>query len=39
VRRTAFETAVHLGTRAGYVALTALDAAGAELGTTAVRRF
>jgi hypothetical protein len=38
-RRTGFETAVRLGTRKGYVALTALDAAGKALGTSAVHRL
>jgi hypothetical protein len=37
-RRTGFETAVPLGSRKGYVALTALDAAGKPLGTSAVHR-
>jgi Arylsulfotransferase (ASST) len=38
-RRTGFETAVHLGGRKGYVALTALDAAGKVLGTSSVHRL
>jgi hypothetical protein len=39
VRRTGFETAVPLGTRRGYVVLTALDAAGKVLGTSSVHRL
>jgi hypothetical protein len=38
-RRSGFETAVRLGTRNGYVALRALDAAGRVLGTSAVHRL
>jgi hypothetical protein len=38
-RRAGFETAVSLGARKGYVALTALDAAGKALGTSAVHRL
>jgi hypothetical protein len=38
-RRAGFETAVRLGARKGYVALTALDAAGTLLGTSAVHRL
>jgi hypothetical protein len=39
VRRSGFETTVRLGSRKGYVALTALDAAGKVLGTSAVHRL
>ena len=39
VRRTGFETTVHLGSRHGYLALTALDAAGRVLGTSSVHRL
>ncbi|HZU19798.1 MAG TPA: arylsulfotransferase family protein [Gaiellaceae bacterium] len=39
VRRAGFETAVHLGRRKGVVALTALDAAGRELGSSLPRRL
>ena len=39
VRRTGFETAVRLGSRKGYLTLTALDAAGKVLGTSALRRL
>jgi hypothetical protein len=39
VRRSGFETTVRLGNRKGYVALTALDAAGKVLGTSAVHRL
>jgi hypothetical protein len=38
-RRDGFETAVSLGTRRGYLALTALDASGKALGTSAVHRL
>ena len=38
-RRTGFETAVRLGIRWGYLALTALDASGKELGTSALHRL
>ena len=38
VRRTGFETAVPLGSRKGYLALTALDAADKVLGTSSVHR-
>jgi hypothetical protein len=38
-RRTGFETTVRLGGRTGYVALTALDAAGQVLGTSSVHRL
>ena len=38
-RRAGFETSVRLGTRKGYLALTALDAAGRVLGTSAVHRL
>jgi hypothetical protein len=34
-----FESVVHLGRRTGFVALTALDAAGRELGSTAAHRL
>jgi hypothetical protein len=37
-RRTGFETALHLGRRRGYLAVTALDAAGKTLGRSAVHR-
>jgi hypothetical protein len=39
VRRTGFETTVRLGSRHGYLALTALDAAGRVLGTSSVHRL
>jgi hypothetical protein len=39
VRRTGFETAVRLGKRTGYLALTALDAKGKALGTSALHRL
>ncbi|HST13704.1 MAG TPA: arylsulfotransferase family protein [Gaiellaceae bacterium] len=38
-RRTGFETILRLGNRKGYVALTALDAAGKVLGTSSVHRL
>jgi hypothetical protein len=38
-RRTGFETAIRLGSRKGYLAVTALDAAGNVLGTSAVHRL
>jgi Arylsulfotransferase (ASST) len=38
-RRAGFETAVSLGSRKGYLAVTALDAAGKALGTSAVHRL
>jgi Arylsulfotransferase (ASST) len=39
VRRTGFETGLRLGSRKGYLAVTALDGAGKVLGTSAVRRL
>jgi arylsulfotransferase ASST len=39
VRRTGFETTVPLGSRHGYLALTAIDAAGKALGTSALHRL
>jgi len=39
VRRSGFETAVQLAGRRGYLALTALDAAGEVLGTSSVHRL
>jgi hypothetical protein len=39
VRRSGFETALRLGGRKGYLALTALDAAGKTLGTSALHRL
>jgi hypothetical protein len=38
-RRTGFETIVRLGARRGYLALTALDAAGKVIGTSALHRL
>jgi hypothetical protein len=38
-RRSGFETALPLGARKGYLAVTALDAAGNVLGTSAVHRL
>jgi Arylsulfotransferase (ASST) len=38
-RRTGFETALRLGNRRGYLAVTALDAAGKVLGTSARHRL
>ena len=38
-RRTGFETALHLGGRNGFFAVTALDVAGKALGTSAVHRL
>jgi hypothetical protein len=38
-RRSGFETALHLGTRKGFVGVTALDAAGKALGSSAVHRL
>ena len=38
VHRTGFETTVPVGSRHGYLALTALDAAGKALGTSALHR-
>jgi len=39
VRRTGFETALQLGGRKGFLALTALDAAGKALGRSALHRL
>ncbi|MGZ4389667.1 MAG: arylsulfotransferase family protein, partial [Gaiellaceae bacterium] len=39
VRRAGFESAVRLGHRRGFVSLVALDAAGRELGASAVHRL
>jgi hypothetical protein len=39
VRRTGFETTVPVGSRHGYLALTALDAAGKPLATSALHRL
>jgi hypothetical protein len=38
-RRTGFETIVPLGSRRGYLALTALDVAGKPLGTSVLHRL
>ncbi len=38
-RRTGFETALHLGARKGFLAVTALDAAGKTLGASAIHRL
>ena len=38
-RRTGFETALRLGSRSGYLAVTALDAAGKALGRSSVHRL